>query len=192
MPNSGSAIEVKMRTMIGAPGMMAIALKMPRTMKYRRRNLPPRRGSAEGPPEAAGTWSWACIEAGCGRAPKRRLSGSDGCGHGKEGLTPAVAEAQAGGVRRVCRPNISGGAAPLPADSRHVTVLPGLDVGKDSRDIIRELEADGWYHIGTTGSHWHFKHPVKRRKVTVPHPRRDLHPKTVRSIYRQAALPEKR
>jgi len=29
-------------------------------------------------------------------------------------------------------------------------------------------------------------------KVTVPHPRRDLHPKTVKSIYRQAALKERR
>ena len=65
-------------------------------------------------------------------------------------------------------------------------------MGKDSRDIIRELEADGWFHIGTTGSHRHFKHPAKPGKVTVPHPRRDLHPKTVRSIYRQAGLQERR
>jgi predicted RNA binding protein YcfA (HicA-like mRNA interferase family) len=68
----------------------------------------------------------------------------------------------------------------------------GRAVGKDSRDIIRELEADGWVYIGATGSHHHFKHPAKPGKVTVPHPRRDLHPKTVRSIYRQAALQEKR
>jgi len=65
-------------------------------------------------------------------------------------------------------------------------------MGKDSRDLIRELEADGWRYIGATGSHHHFKHPVKPGKVTVPHPRRDLHPKTVRSIYRQAGLPERR
>jgi len=41
-------------------------------------------------------------------------------------------------------------------------------------------------------SHHHFKHPTKPGKVTVPHPRRDLHPKTVRSIYRQAAWQERR
>ena len=64
-------------------------------------------------------------------------------------------------------------------------------MGKDSRDIIRNLRADGWEHVGTTGSHHHFKHPSKPGKVTVPHPKRDLHPKTVRSIYRQAQLPEK-
>jgi predicted RNA binding protein YcfA (HicA-like mRNA interferase family) len=65
-------------------------------------------------------------------------------------------------------------------------------LGRDSRDIIRDLEADGWVHVATTGSHHHFKHPRKPGKVTVPHPKRDLHPKTVRSIYRLAQLPERR
>ena len=31
-----------------------------------------------------------------------------------------------------------------------------------SRDLIRELEADGWYFIGATGSHHRFKHPTNR------------------------------
>jgi predicted RNA binding protein YcfA (HicA-like mRNA interferase family) len=65
-------------------------------------------------------------------------------------------------------------------------------MGRDSRDLIRELEADGWRYIGATGSHRHFKHPTKPGKVTVPDPKRDLHPKTVRSIYRQAGLKERR
>jgi predicted RNA binding protein YcfA (HicA-like mRNA interferase family) len=65
-------------------------------------------------------------------------------------------------------------------------------MGRDSRDIIRDLEAEGWRHVGTTGSHHHFKHPSKPGKVTVPHPRKDLHPKTVKSIYKQAALMERR
>ena len=60
-------------------------------------------------------------------------------------------------------------------------------MGKDSRDLIRELEADGW-RFGATGSHHHYRHPVKSGKVTLPHPKRDLHPKTLRSIYRQAAI----
>jgi predicted RNA binding protein YcfA (HicA-like mRNA interferase family) len=68
----------------------------------------------------------------------------------------------------------------------------GRSVGKDSRDLTRELEADGWRFVGATGSHHHFKHPTKPGKVTVPHPRRDLHPKTVRSIYRQSGLKERR
>jgi predicted RNA binding protein YcfA (HicA-like mRNA interferase family) len=63
---------------------------------------------------------------------------------------------------------------------------------KDSRDLIQELQADGWQFVGATGSHHHFKHPVKAGKVTVPHPKKDLHPKVVRSVYRQAGLKEVR
>lgn len=63
---------------------------------------------------------------------------------------------------------------------------------KDSKALIKELEADGWRYIGATGSHYHFKHPTKSGKVTVPHPKKDLHPKVVRSVYRQAGLKEVR
>jgi predicted RNA binding protein YcfA (HicA-like mRNA interferase family) len=59
-------------------------------------------------------------------------------------------------------------------------------VGKDSRDIIRELEADGWYFVGASGSHHHFKHATKPGKVTLPHP------KTLKSIYKQAGLQQRR
>jgi predicted RNA binding protein YcfA (HicA-like mRNA interferase family) len=68
----------------------------------------------------------------------------------------------------------------------------GASVGKDSHDIIRELEADARRFFGANGSHHHFKHPAKPGKATIPHPRRDLHPKTLRSIYRQAGLKEPR
>jgi predicted RNA binding protein YcfA (HicA-like mRNA interferase family) len=33
-------------------------------------------------------------------------------------------------------------------------------VGKDSREIIRDLRADGWVYVGASGSHHHFKHPA--------------------------------
>ena len=65
-------------------------------------------------------------------------------------------------------------------------------MGKDLCAIIGEREADGWYFVNASGSHHHFKHPTKPGKVTVPHPRKDLHPKTLRSIYRQAGLEPKR
>ncbi|ALK08884.1 YcfA-like protein [Blastochloris viridis] len=65
-------------------------------------------------------------------------------------------------------------------------------MGIDSRDIIRLLEQDGWIYVGATGSHYHFRHPAKPGKVTVPHPRKDLHPKTARSIFRMAGLKEPR
>ncbi|MBX3576445.1 MAG: type II toxin-antitoxin system HicA family toxin [Rhizobiaceae bacterium] len=62
---------------------------------------------------------------------------------------------------------------------------------RDSRKLIKALERDGWQHVGTTGSHHHFKHPLKSGKITVPHPRRDMPLGTVRQIYRQAGLPTK-
>jgi len=55
-----------------------------------------------------------------------------------------------------------------------------------SREVIRRLEADGWVHHSTRGSHRHFKHPEKTGKVTVPHPRKDLTRPTLKSIFRQA------
>jgi len=36
------------------------------------------------------------------------------------------------------------------------------------RDLLKQLQADGWQHIRTTGSHFHFKHPTKPGLVTVP------------------------
>jgi predicted RNA binding protein YcfA (HicA-like mRNA interferase family) len=57
-----------------------------------------------------------------------------------------------------------------------------------SRELIRMLEKDGWTLIRITGSHHHFKHPLKPGVVTVPHPRRDIPIGTLRSIERQANL----
>ena len=58
----------------------------------------------------------------------------------------------------------------------------------NSRDVIKQIEADGWVHIRTTGSHHHYRHPIKPGTVTVPHPKKDLPKGTVRSIEKQAGL----
>lgn len=58
----------------------------------------------------------------------------------------------------------------------------------DSRSLINHLKADGWRHIATRGSHWHFKHPDKPGKVTVPHPKRDLPIGTIKSVFKQAQI----
>lgn len=58
----------------------------------------------------------------------------------------------------------------------------------DSKTLIKELTKDGWYHVGTVGSHHHYKHPTKPGKVTVPHPKKDLPPGTVKSARKQAGL----
>ena len=57
-----------------------------------------------------------------------------------------------------------------------------------SREIIKILETDGWYHVSTEGDHWHFKHPTKPGKVTVVHPRKDNTPKLIRSIEKQSGI----
>jgi predicted RNA binding protein YcfA (HicA-like mRNA interferase family) len=57
------------------------------------------------------------------------------------------------------------------------------------RDVIKRLEADGWYLARTRGSHRQYKHPTKPGLVTVAgKPGDDLAPGTLRSIWRQAGL----
>lgn len=54
--------------------------------------------------------------------------------------------------------------------------------------MIRALEADGWVRKAVKGSHHQFKHPTKKGKTTVPHPKKDLDISVVRSIEKQAGI----
>jgi predicted RNA binding protein YcfA (HicA-like mRNA interferase family) len=57
------------------------------------------------------------------------------------------------------------------------------------REIMKLVERDGWRSVRQTGSHRHYRHPTKPGTVTIPgHTRDDLHPKTQKSILRQAGL----
>lgn len=56
-----------------------------------------------------------------------------------------------------------------------------------SRDIIRAIKNADWEHVSTEGSHWQFKHPTKKGRVTV-HPKKSLGIKTIKSILKQAGL----
>lgn len=58
----------------------------------------------------------------------------------------------------------------------------------DSRELIKQLEADGWFLVRTRGSHHHYKHQNKKGIVTIPHPKRDLPKGTLNSILKQAGL----
>jgi predicted RNA binding protein YcfA (HicA-like mRNA interferase family) len=58
----------------------------------------------------------------------------------------------------------------------------------NSREIIRELRANGWFQVAQRGSHVQFRHMSKPGRVTVPHPKKDLPPGTVANIRRQAGL----
>lgn len=58
----------------------------------------------------------------------------------------------------------------------------------ESREVIKRLREAGWALVSVEGSHHHFKHPERRGKVTVPHPRKDLRQKTLRNIERASGV----
>lgn len=59
------------------------------------------------------------------------------------------------------------------------------------REVIKRLEADGWYRVRATGGHRQFKHAAKTGRVTVAGKLGvDVPIKTLKSIWKQAGLPE--
>jgi len=57
------------------------------------------------------------------------------------------------------------------------------------REVIKLLEADGWYLVATKGSHRQYKHPTKPGRVTIAgHSGDDLASGTLNSILKQAKL----
>jgi len=61
------------------------------------------------------------------------------------------------------------------------------------REVIRLIEADGWYLVATRGSHRQYRHPSKPGRVTIAgKPSEDLAPGTLNSIFKQAGLKERR
>ena len=57
------------------------------------------------------------------------------------------------------------------------------------RDVIKEIEDDGWFFVRQKGSHRQYKHPSKKGTVTIAgHPSLDLNATIYASIQRQAQL----
>jgi predicted RNA binding protein YcfA (HicA-like mRNA interferase family) len=57
------------------------------------------------------------------------------------------------------------------------------------KDLVAQLESDGWFLVRTKGSHRQFHHPTKRGTVTVAgKPSLDVPPGTLASVLRQAGL----
>ena len=57
------------------------------------------------------------------------------------------------------------------------------------RDVLKMIRDDGWQQVRQRGSHRQFQHPEKPGTVTTAgKPGDEVHPKTVRSILRQARL----
>lgn len=57
-----------------------------------------------------------------------------------------------------------------------------------SREVIQKLKADGWYEVGCDGDHHQFKHPTKKGRTTVTHPKNTVPIGTLKSIERQAGI----
>ncbi len=56
----------------------------------------------------------------------------------------------------------------------------------NSKELIRQLEADGWVLRGVKGSHHIFAHAGKPGHITVPHPRLELGKGIVHKLLKQA------
>ena len=57
------------------------------------------------------------------------------------------------------------------------------------REVIKVLEADGWYHVRTRGSHRQYNHSSKPGVVTVAGKlSEDIPPGTLNAILKQAGL----
>lgn len=63
-----------------------------------------------------------------------------------------------------------------------------MPVRYTTKEMIKLIQKDGWYLVKTDGSHYHFKHPVKSGKVTIPFHNKELKAGTANSILKQAGL----
>ena len=60
------------------------------------------------------------------------------------------------------------------------------------RDLIEQVELDGWRIVKTRGSHRRYKHPIKLGRVRIPgHLGDDVHPSTLKSVLAQVGLRRK-
>jgi len=57
-----------------------------------------------------------------------------------------------------------------------------------SREVLKALKADGWYEVACDGDHHQLKHPTKKGRVTLTHPRKDIPLKTLKSIEKQSGI----
>jgi predicted RNA binding protein YcfA (HicA-like mRNA interferase family) len=57
------------------------------------------------------------------------------------------------------------------------------------RDIIKLIEADGWYLVNREGSHRQYKHLIKKGRVTIAgKPGDEIKKGTLNSILKQSGL----
>lgn len=57
-----------------------------------------------------------------------------------------------------------------------------------SREVLKILKQDGWYEVNCVGDHHQFKHPVKKGRVTITHPKKSIPIGTLKSIQEQSGI----
>lgn len=57
-----------------------------------------------------------------------------------------------------------------------------------SRKILKILKSDGWYEVACDGDHHQLKHPIKKGRVTLTHPKKDIPIGTLKSISKQSGI----
>lgn len=58
----------------------------------------------------------------------------------------------------------------------------------NSKQLIKQLESDGWILRGVKGSHHIFVHPIKPGHLSVPHPKNDMGKGLINKLLKQAGL----
>ncbi|MGR3219970.1 MAG: type II toxin-antitoxin system HicA family toxin [Candidatus Anammoxibacter sp.] len=53
---------------------------------------------------------------------------------------------------------------------------------------MKRLKKDGWYKVDQNGSHIQFKHPIKKGRVTVKHPVKDVTLDNIKSMEKQSDI----
>ncbi|GHV42605.1 hypothetical protein FACS1894187_24950 [Synergistales bacterium] len=109
---------------------------------------------------------------------------------GRKVLAIVLTAVMAFGLLSTAAPITAYAAGTATTGYREILGVVGCPMGKSysSIEIIRILEADGWYFIKAKGDHHHFKHPAKSGKVTIQHPKKTLGKYVVASIERQSGL----
>ncbi len=58
----------------------------------------------------------------------------------------------------------------------------------NSKKVIKLIKANGWKLVNVVGSHHQYKHPTKKGRITIPHPKKDLTIGTLKSIEKQSGV----
>ena len=69
-----------------------------------------------------------------------------------------------------------------------ITILSVYLYTHESRVVIKMIKKEGWYKVDQEGSHVQFRHPLKKGRVTVPHPEKDIPIGTLKSIQYQSGI----